>query len=367
LKRITIRTHNGFTRHIKNQFILTFFSLIHIIRRIQRISKINTHTIKNTNSISRFGFFLFKNFSMATQSPTTSFDTQHEDMIHDVQMNYYGRRMATCSSDKTIKIWDLPIDNSPPIPTAELKGHEAPVWQVSWSNPKFGNYLASASYDRRVLIWKELNKNDWRPVYEYSGHELSVNSIQFAPHEFGLCLACGSSDGYISILTHKGGETFSEEKFFAHNIGVNAVCWAPAGPVKRIVSGGCDNDVKIWRFEQAEGQWKLEQTLQEHNDWVRDVAWAPTIGLPNNTIASCSQDGSVIIWAQDDTNTAFHSVPLKKKSSEPAYRVSWSITGNLLAVSTGDNKVSLYKESYETPGWYPIYSMDETGQLKDQM
>jgi len=151
---------------------------------------------------------------MASHSPTTSFDTQHEDMIHDVQMNYYGRRMATCSSDKTIKIWDLPLDNTPPIPTAELKGHEAPVWQVSWSNPKFGNYLASGSYDRRILIWKEINKNDWRPVYEYSGHELSVNSVQFAPHEFGLCLACGSSDGYISILTHKGGESFSEEKIF---------------------------------------------------------------------------------------------------------------------------------------------------------
>lgn len=29
--------------------------------------------------------------------------------------------------------------------------------------------------------------------------------------------------------------------------------------------------------------------LNGHTDWVRDVAWAPNIGMPGNYIASCSQ------------------------------------------------------------------------------
>lgn len=33
-----------------------------------------------------------------------------------------------------------------------------------------------------------------------------------------------------------------------------------------------------------------------HTDWVRDVAWCPNMGLPQNLIASCSQDGTVVIW-----------------------------------------------------------------------
>ena len=33
--------------------------------------------------------------------------------------------------------------------------------------------------------------------------------------------------------------------------------------------------------------------LTGHNDWVRDVAWAPNLGLPMNTIASAGQDGQV--------------------------------------------------------------------------
>lgn len=28
--------------------------------------------------------------------------------------------------------------------------HEGPVWEVAWAHPKFGNLLASCSYDRKV-------------------------------------------------------------------------------------------------------------------------------------------------------------------------------------------------------------------------
>lgn len=31
---------------------------------------------------------------------------EHKDLIHDVAYDFYGRRLATCSSDQTIKIWD---------------------------------------------------------------------------------------------------------------------------------------------------------------------------------------------------------------------------------------------------------------------
>lgn len=35
--------------------------------------------------------------------------------------------------------------------------------------------------------------------------------------------------------------------------------------------------------------WILEDKLEAHTDWVRDVAWAPSVGLPLSRIASCSQ------------------------------------------------------------------------------
>eukprot|EP00122_Pirum_gemmata_P002600 Pgem_evm1s2342 len=33
--------------------------------------------------------------------------TQHDDILHDAQMDYYGKRLATCSSDRTIKVFDV--------------------------------------------------------------------------------------------------------------------------------------------------------------------------------------------------------------------------------------------------------------------
>ena len=38
-------------------------------------------------------------------------------------------------------------------------------------------------------------------MYVYAEHRTSVNTVQFAPAEFGLVLACGSTDGDVSILT----------------------------------------------------------------------------------------------------------------------------------------------------------------------
>jgi len=37
----------------------------------------------------------------------------------------------------------------------ELRGHEGPVWMVSWVHPMFGSMLASCSHDKKVIIWKE--------------------------------------------------------------------------------------------------------------------------------------------------------------------------------------------------------------------
>ena len=39
-------------------------------------------------------------------------------------------------------------------------------------------------------------------------------------------------------------------------------------------------------------------TLTGHTDWVRDVAWAPSLGLPTSMIASAGQDGKVFIWVE---------------------------------------------------------------------
>ena len=60
---------------------------------------------------------------------------------------------------------------------------------------------------------------------------------------------------------------------------------------------------QIWRWNQ-QGGWQQEgSSLLGHKDWVRDVAWAPNLGLPMSTIASAGQDGKVIIWVESTPGT----------------------------------------------------------------
>ena len=55
---------------------------------------------------------------------------------------------------------------------------------------------------------------------------------------------------------------------------------------------------QVWGYTEGTKEWRLEATLAGHSDWVRDAAWAPNVGLPMCTVASCGQDGKVLVWTQ---------------------------------------------------------------------
>lgn len=139
---------------------------------------------------------------MAT--PVANIDSHHEDMIHDCQFDYYSRKLATCSSDRTIKIFD--VNENIYHCTSTLTVHDGPVWQVAWAHPKFGVLLASCSYDGKVVIQREVSPNAWTKIHEYKFADSSANSIAWAPHEYGLILASAASNGQVAIFEYKEGQ-----------------------------------------------------------------------------------------------------------------------------------------------------------------
>eukprot|EP01105_Mastigella_eilhardi_P001761 TRINITY_DN12122_c0_g1_i1.p1 TRINITY_DN12122_c0_g1~~TRINITY_DN12122_c0_g1_i1.p1 ORF type:complete len:271 (-),score=46.28 TRINITY_DN12122_c0_g1_i1:34-732(-) len=222
--------------------------------------------------------------------------------------------MATASSDNTTKVFST--GENPALMT-ELKGHEGPVLSVAWADPKFGSILATASHDHCVLVWQEVEPNAWEIAYRHTVHTSSVCCVAWAPKDYGLVLGCGSSDGFISVLTlsEKPDVCSSAVMFHAHKLGVTSLSWAPADkgsgqepgaacsrshdskeflrkkncPHMRLVSGGCDHVVRIWKNHSHGAAWRPKQEWQQHKDWVRDVAWSPAVGVGSTTIATCSQ------------------------------------------------------------------------------
>lgn len=288
-----------------------------------------------------------------------SFESGHADMVHDAEFDYYGKRLATCSSDRCIKVFE--VSGEQVSHTADLHGHEGPVWQVGWAHPKYGSLLASCGFDQRVIVWKEVADNVWQQVHQSAAHAASVNSLAWAPHELGLMLATASSDGSVAVLSYQPDGTWHTDKIEgAHPVGCTTVSWCPAAPkgslvsskapgmpAKRLATGGCDNCVKVWAYGDATRAWAQDgATLAGHSDWVRDVAWAPSFGLPVSTIASAGQDGKVLVWGERAEGGGW-APALLHDFKQPVWRLSWSVSGNLLSVSDASNAVTLWKEGVD--------------------
>lgn len=84
--------------------------------------------------------------------------------------------------------------------------------------------------------------------------------------------------------------------------------------------------------------------LHGHSDWVRTVAWAPAVGVCEEIIASGGQDLKVIIWKKSYEGNDWGE-QIMHVFNDMIWHVSWSLMGNVLAVSCGDNKVSLWKQA----------------------
>lgn len=279
------------------------------------------------------------------------------------------------SIDRTVKIYN--VSGNSYEHTATLQGHEGPVWQVSWAHPKFGVLLASCGFDGSVLIHRETHPRQWTLLYaNHSLHESSVNGLAFCPnHDDRLQLAAASSDGKVSILTHQGaGDNSWTVQYLDDNaLGVNAVSWAPSGAyydsdnpdapaVPHLVTGGCDNRIRFWSQNLETGEWtqQQQQAAPAHADWVRDVAWAPPLLPLQNVVASCSEDKKVLIWTQDGGADAAWKSTLLHEFEAPVWRVSWSLTAQMLAVSSGDNDVSLWRAGLD--GTWSQMSTTDGGQ-----
>ena len=50
--------------------------------------------------------------------------------------------------------------------------------QVAWAHPRFGSILASCSYDRKIILWREDRPGSWYKMEEFTNHDSSVNSIR---------------------------------------------------------------------------------------------------------------------------------------------------------------------------------------------
>ncbi|KIM72482.1 hypothetical protein PILCRDRAFT_803728, partial [Piloderma croceum F 1598] len=162
-----------------------------------------------------------------------------------------------------------------------LIGHLDGVLSVDFSPD--GKRIASGSGDRTIRVW-DAGTGDVM-VAPFKGHTETVCSVAFSPN--GERIVSGSGDRTIRVWDAWTGETVIGP-FIGHTDWVRSVGFSPDG--KRIVSGSDDRTIVVW---DAEASKTVAGPLRAHTDWVCSVAFSPD----GKRIVSGSGDGTVIVWS----------------------------------------------------------------------
>src|SRR5204863_7169201 len=70
------------------------------------------------------------------------------------------------------------------------------------------------------------------------------------------------------------------------------LCLALSPDGKKLASGGCDRIVNVWDLSAGVLNAKLEQSIENHADWVFGVAFAGD----NQHLFTCSRDKTAKVW-----------------------------------------------------------------------
>ena len=163
----------------------------------------------------------------------------HDKSLNGVAVAPHLRLVATCSSDKTAKIWKMPDL----VPLATLRGHRRGVWACAFSPTD--RVLATAGGDKTVKIWSVDDRSgsdtSGACLRTLEGHTAAVLTVKFISR--GTQLVTTGGDGLLNLWNVTVGSRVSS--IDAHEDKAWALAVSSDGDW--LSTGGTDASMSLWK------------------------------------------------------------------------------------------------------------------------
>ncbi|KAK3090221.1 hypothetical protein FSP39_010169 [Pinctada imbricata] len=153
-------------------------------------------------------------------------------------------KLATGDCNKNIHIWVPQEGGSWHVDQRPYSGHTSSVEDIQWS-PNEENVFASCSVDRTIRIWdSRAAPNKACMLTTDEAHERDINVIHWNRKE--PFLASGGDDGVIKIWDLRQFQTGKSAAAFKHHSApITSIQWNP-NDSSVFAASGSDNQISIW-------------------------------------------------------------------------------------------------------------------------
>ncbi|KIK33007.1 hypothetical protein CY34DRAFT_813916 [Suillus luteus UH-Slu-Lm8-n1] len=257
----------------------------------------------------------------------------HTGWVNGVAHLPDGRRIITCSSDGSLRLWAL---NSGTQIDEDWRDENDGVWSMALS-PN-GEIVASGCVEGKVRLWDVETR---KVIGKLTGHTRVVFALCWSVD--GERVASGSWDGTTRVWDVKRRKNILTIK--TGHKEVWAVTYSPDS--SKLATGGYEeNAVEIWDAKTGE----LLNTL-EHDYMVWSLAWTSD----GKKLIS----GSLGLIRTFDTATWKQIAVLEGHAFSCVYGISLSPNNRLLASASTDNKARLWNLDTNLPVGSPLHHEEE--------